>query len=107
MFIPKYRLNFTLCNKMENNNKKHLISPSDKCAQCKYLNAFICEHNKPVRDSLKLVTDPETNRISLKYGDRPLPVNPIRSEESSFNVKKPQRKEAVPEPEKGGCCTIL
>ena len=92
---------------MENNNKKQFIAPSDKCAQCKYLNAFICEHNKPVRDSLRFVTDPDTNRTRLKYEDRPLPVNPIRSDNSAFNVKKTQKKETVPQPEKNGCCTIL
>ena len=96
---------------MENN--KQLIAPAEKCSRCKYINAFICEHDKPVRDSFKLVNDPETNRSRIKYEERPLPPESrqVKSENKALSVTK-RRKETspapVPTPEpKGGCCTIL
>ena len=55
-------------------NHSQLIPSDEKCLKCRDINAFVCEHDKPVRDSLKIVSIPDTNRTRVKYEERALPI---------------------------------
>ncbi len=64
------------------------ILSKEKCSLCKHINAFICEHNTPVRDSLRVITEPSSKKIHLEYVKRKLSENQDENEFDSNNLSK-------------------
>ncbi len=68
-------------------NSQFILS-KEKCSICKKINAFICEHNTPVRDSLRLITDSSSKKIHLEYVKRKLSDNLAEEEFDSTKLSK-------------------
>lgn len=101
---------------MSNTNNKSFIPNEQKCGRCKQINAFICEHNTPVRNSLLIVSKPndsKPNKPVLQYSKRDIlpdelpPHNflklnpelaPTNKEQTNNNKNKPTVVK------KEGCC---
>lgn len=53
-----------------NDIKTKYIPYKQKCGRCQQINAFICEHNTPVRDSLHVISKPDAAKSILQYSKR-------------------------------------
>ena len=76
--------------KIERKKQQFLVS-KEKCSQCKHINAFVCEHLTPVRDSLVVITDPSTNKTHIEYSKR---AN-VKTEEAKREITSNDLRDAL------------
>ena len=66
------------------------IPSEEKCSRCKMLNCLQCEHLTPVRDSLVVKKQPNSDKTKLEYSKRQIPPEaPVVSERPKAPKKEP------------------